>query len=293
MSSTKNACVGRFFRIFAITTVRGYIFRLEKTRRIPDPFSPSVKSLRFLKSAACTISTNDTPPETGTLSLGEQTCADLRPRSCQRLQNIPGITLTNADPRYLISDSECFHFSFGLVDRESVSHQIFSRHKSDVDPGRARQITTVDSGAIVFLERASFKFLDHTRSPNDISGPVEGTSRRSARAASLPLQFREASSRIEIWTGNQDASPTGWPGPQAADFERSLLIETAFWVVEQCPIHALLLGSPGHPYHSRNGSGRLATLDDGSTLGLHGRPEHSWASTAEGSACQFLTSRTT
>ena len=134
MSSTKNACVGRFFRIFAITTVRGYIFRLEKTRRIPDPFSPSVKSLRFLKSAACTISTNDTPPETGTLSLGEQTCADLRPRSCQRLQNIPGITLTNADPRYLISDSECFHFSFGRVDRESVSHQIFSRHSFMVGP---------------------------------------------------------------------------------------------------------------------------------------------------------------
>ena len=98
-----------------------------------------------------------------------------------------------------------------------------------------------------------------------MSGPVEGTSRRLARAASLPLQFREAPSRIEIWTGNQDAGSTGWPDPQAADFERSLLIETAFWVVEQCPIHTLLLGSAGHPYHSRNGSGRLATLDDGST----------------------------
>ena len=47
--------------------------------------------------------------------------------------------------------------------------------------------------------------LGLSRSPNDMSGPVEGTSRRSARAASLPLQFREASSRIEIWTGNQDA----------------------------------------------------------------------------------------
>ena len=92
---------------------------------------------------------------------------------------------------------------------------------------------------------------------------VDSTSRRSARAVSLPLQFREASSRIEIWTGSQDASPTGWPDPQAADFERSLLMETAFWVVEQCPIHALLLGSAGHPYHSRSGSGRLATLDDG------------------------------
>jgi hypothetical protein len=50
--------------------------------RIPDPFSPSVKSLRFLKSAACTISTNVTPPERETLLMSEQTCADLRPRLC-------------------------------------------------------------------------------------------------------------------------------------------------------------------------------------------------------------------
>jgi transposase InsO family protein len=77
----KNGCVGRFFRIFAITTVRGYICRWGKTRRIPDPFSPSVKSLRFLKSAACTIFMNDTRPETGTLLMAEQACADLRPRS--------------------------------------------------------------------------------------------------------------------------------------------------------------------------------------------------------------------
>jgi hypothetical protein len=50
MSSMKNACVGRFFRIFVITMVRGYICRWRRTRRIPDPFSLSVKSLRFLKS---------------------------------------------------------------------------------------------------------------------------------------------------------------------------------------------------------------------------------------------------
>ena len=154
-SQTNNACVGRFFRIFAITTVRGYIFRLEKTRRIPDPFSPSVKSLRFLKSAACTISTNDTPPETGTLSLREQTCADLRPRSCQRLQNIPGITLTNADPRYLISDSECFHFSFGRVDRESVSHQIFSRHRSRW----TEVLVAVKPETVVGWHRAGFRLF--------------------------------------------------------------------------------------------------------------------------------------
>jgi hypothetical protein len=69
--------------------VRDYICRWRRTRRITDPFSPSVKSLRFLKSAACTISTNVTPPETWTLLMAEQTCADLLPRSCdQSLQNI-------------------------------------------------------------------------------------------------------------------------------------------------------------------------------------------------------------
>ena len=68
----KIVCVGPFFRIFAITMVHGYIFRWGKTRRIPDPFSPSVKSLRFLRSVACTVSTNVTPPETGTLLMAQQ-----------------------------------------------------------------------------------------------------------------------------------------------------------------------------------------------------------------------------
>jgi transposase-like protein len=47
-------------------------------------------------------------------------------------------------------------------------------------------------------------------SPNDMSGPVEGTSRRSPPAASLPLQFRQASSSIEIRTGSQNTSPASW-----------------------------------------------------------------------------------
>jgi hypothetical protein len=73
----RNPCVGRFFRIFVITMVRDYICRWRRTRRITDPFSPSVKSLRFLKSADFIIGTNAAPPETGLL-IGEQTCADRR-----------------------------------------------------------------------------------------------------------------------------------------------------------------------------------------------------------------------
>jgi len=42
-----------------------------------------------------------------------------------------------------------------------------------------------------------------------ISGPVAGTSRRSPRIASLPLQFRQASSGLEIRAGSQDTSPAG------------------------------------------------------------------------------------
>jgi hypothetical protein len=36
------------------------------------------------------------------------------------------------------------------------------------------------------------------------------TSRRSPRVASLPLQFSEAPSSVEIWTRSQNTSPTGW-----------------------------------------------------------------------------------
>jgi putative transposase len=43
---------------------------LEKDSPDPRSVQPPVKSLRFLKSAACTISTNDTPLETGTLLMG-------------------------------------------------------------------------------------------------------------------------------------------------------------------------------------------------------------------------------
>jgi hypothetical protein len=133
----KNACVGRCFRIFAITTVRGYICRWRRTRRTPDPFSPSVKSLRFLKSAACTISTNVTPPERGTLLMAEQTCAlDHATRDFKT----SGITSTNADPRYLISDSGwCRNLFISLLGRKSVAHEIFSKHNVQMVPDAVRR----------------------------------------------------------------------------------------------------------------------------------------------------------
>ena len=97
---------------------------------------------------------------------------------------------------------------------------------------------------------------------------MEGPSRRSPRAASLPLQFRQASSRIEIWTGSQNSSLAGWVDRAGADTERSLLIEDRFSGVEECHIRGLLLDPSGHPRCSRSGSGSLTTIDDGSTGSL-------------------------
>src|SRR5215470_15211785 len=95
--------------------------------------------------------------------------------------------------------------------------------------------------------------------------PVEGTSRRSSGAASLPLQFRQASSSIEIGTGSQNTSPASWIDQQGADLERDLLIEASSCLVEQSPVSALRLGPPDYPCCSGSRSGRLATIDDGRT----------------------------
>jgi hypothetical protein len=118
-----------------------------------------------------------------------------------------------------------------------------------------------------FVERLNH---DPTRlgvsgSPNDMSSPVAGASRRSPRIASVPLQFRPVSSGIKIWTGSQDTSPAGWIDRSRADFERNLLIETTFCGLEECPSRPLRLDPAGHLCHSGSGSGGLATIGDGST----------------------------
>ena len=48
---------------------------------------------------------------------------------------------------------------------------------------------------------------------------VEGTSRRSHRVASPPLQFRQVSPGVEIRTRSQDIGQAGWVDHAAADGE--------------------------------------------------------------------------
>ena len=71
---------------------------------------------------------------------------------------------------------------------------------------------------------------------------LEGTSRRSAGVTSLPLQFREAPSSIEIWTRSQDPSYASWSDPTTIDVKRSLLFEVAFCGIEGCYLRAVRLG---------------------------------------------------
>jgi hypothetical protein len=102
-------------------------------------------------------------------------------------------------------------------------------------------------------------------SPDDLSGPVEGMPRESHRAASLPLQFRQASSGIEIWTGSQNSRVAGWIDQPSTDIERNLLIEDGFSGVKECPIRALRPGHIGQLDGPGNASGSLATFDGGNT----------------------------
>jgi hypothetical protein len=81
----------------------------------------------------------------------------------------------------------------------------------------------------------------------------------------LPLQFCEAPSSIEIWTGSQNTSAAGWVDQSGIDPKRNLLIEAAFSGIEGCPIGAVRLGLVCQSSGLADGSGSLATRDDGST----------------------------
>jgi hypothetical protein len=87
----------------------------------------------------------------------------------------------------------------------------------------------------------------------------------------LPLQFREASPCIEIWTGSQNAILAGRVDEQSADFERDLLLEAVFSEVEEYHIRALRVGPTGHLRCWEIGSGRLTTIGDGRTTSDHHR----------------------
>ena len=81
----------------------------------------------------------------------------------------------------------------------------------------------------------------------------------------MPLQFREAPWSIEIWTGCQSTSAAGWVDQSGIDPKKNLLIEAVFCGIEGCPIGAVRLGLVCQSSCLGNGSGGLATLDDGST----------------------------
>ena len=62
----------------------------------------------------------------------------------------------------------------------------------------------------------------------------------------MPLQFREASPGVEIWTGSQNTRVAGWVDQSGVDVKRNLLIEAAFCGIEGCHIRAVRNGSVGH-----------------------------------------------
>src|SRR5262245_12174190 len=50
-----------------------------------------------------------------------------------------------------------------------------------------------------------------------LSSSAETMSQRSPGVTSLPLQFREASPGVEIWTGSQNTSAAGWVNQSGID----------------------------------------------------------------------------
>jgi hypothetical protein len=81
------------------------------------------------------------------------------------------------------------------------------------------------------------------------------------------ITFREAPSGIEIWTRSQDPSYASWSDP-TTDVKGNLLFEDGLSRVEEYSIRALRLDPVRQRSCLANGSGGLATLDDGSTRQL-------------------------
>jgi hypothetical protein len=78
-------------------------------------------------------------------------------------------------------------------------------------------------------------------------------------------QLREASPSAEIWTGSQNTSQAGWVDQAGADVKRNLLIEAAFYGVQECLAGAIRNGTAGQFPCSGNPFASLAIVDDGRT----------------------------
>ena len=81
----------------------------------------------------------------------------------------------------------------------------------------------------------------------------------------MPLQLREASPVIEVWTGGQDAGHTGWVDPGAADFKKHPRIVNASCGVGESPFCVLRLSPAGQFPRSGCASSGLVIVNEGST----------------------------
>src|SRR5262249_8114833 len=80
-------------------------------------------------------------------------------------------------------------------------------------------------------------------SANDLSGPMERTSRKSYRAVPLLLQFHQASQSTQIRSEAQDTGDAGWVDKWDTDIQRNLLSENVFVDSKECHIRALRLST--------------------------------------------------
>ena len=82
-------------------------------------------------------------------------------------------------------------------------------------------------------------------SPNDMSRPVEGTSRRSHRVVPLLLRFHQTSQGTEIRAPSQDPSHAGGIDHQAANVQGDLLLGDAIFSSAKYHVGVLRLGHVG------------------------------------------------
>jgi IS1 family transposase len=97
---------------------------------------------------------------------------------------------------------------------------------------------------------------------------MEGAPRRSPRVASLLLQLCKASQGAEIRTRGPDASHAGRIVHKAADVQRDLFLDDAFFSASKCHVPILRLHLVGQCGRFAPFYGGIATLDGGSTVGV-------------------------
>jgi hypothetical protein len=129
---------------------------------------------------------------------------------------------TTGTPYYRLQHRRSTFDEVASLSVEGFGHRRWSvvrvERRAVIGAGRLTQALRNSEDSVTlntsFVERLNLTTgLVVSGSTNDLSGPVQAISRRSSGVSSLPLQSREASPGLEIWTGSQDTSPTGWVDP--------------------------------------------------------------------------------